>query len=80
MLIFFLMKRNHDNWISLRRSLGKRVRECSMKHYNYVVTVGAEELQSNTLSIRSREQKDLLQLSLQAFEELLKKELQEDVN
>ena len=51
-----------------------------MKHYNYVVTVGAEELQSNTLSIRSREQKDLLQLSLQAFEELLKKELQEDVN
>lgn len=55
--------------------MGKRVRECAMKHYNYVVTIGEEELKKNLLSIRSREEKELIQLSLDSFKEELRKEL-----
>ena len=36
------------------RSLSKRVRECSMKHYNYVVTVGDEELKILVINLKVR--------------------------
>lgn len=50
-----------------------------MKHYNYVVTVGEEELKNGVLSIRSREKKELSQLSLDKFKDELHKELIQDV-
>ena len=61
------------------RSLSKRVRECSMKHYNYVVTVGDEELKSHLLSIREREKKEITKQTLDSFEEELQKELSRNV-
>lgn len=73
----------HDTYgierVVMFRSLGKRVRECAMKHYNYVVTVGDEELKNNMLSIRSRQQKEISQMSLADFKDLLQKELIRDV-
>lgn len=50
-----------------------------MKRYNYVVTVGDEELKKHILSIRSREKKDLLQLSLEEFKDALNTELIQNV-
>lgn len=61
------------------RSLSKRVRECSMKHYNYVVTVGDEELKSHLLSIREREKKEITKQTLETFKEELQKELSRNV-
>ena len=61
------------------RSLSKRVRECSMKHYNYVVTVGDEELKSHLLSIREREKKEIIKQTLDSFKEELQKELSRNV-
>lgn len=61
------------------RSLSKRVRECSMKHYNYVVTVGDEELKSHLLSIREREKKEITKQTLETFKEEIQKELSRNV-
>lgn len=57
------------------RSLGKRIRECTMKHYNYMVTVGEEEVKNKTLSVRSRGSKDIQHISVPSFRENLLAEL-----
>ena len=46
-----------------------------MKHYNYMVTIGDEELTNKLLSVRSREEKDIEQLSLASFKSKILSEL-----
>ena len=46
-----------------------------MKHYNYMVTVGDEELTNKLISVRAREEKDIKQLSLASFKSKILSEL-----
>lgn len=46
-----------------------------MKHYNYMVTVGDEELTNKLISVRSREEKDIEQLSLASLKSKILSEL-----
>lgn len=57
------------------RSLGKRIRECTMKHYNYMVTVGEEEVKNKTLSVRLRGSKDMQHVSVPSFRKEILDEL-----
>lgn len=57
-------------------SLSKRIRDCSAKHYNYMVTVGDSEVKNRVLSIRKRGEKETKLLSLEEFEAKLRKELE----
>lgn len=77
--MFYLMIRKNKQDKMKCRSLSKRVRECSMKHYNYVVTVGDEELKSHLLSIREREKKEITKQTLETFKEEIQKELSRNV-
>lgn len=56
--------------------MSKRIRDCSAKHYNYMVTVGDSEVKNRVLSIRSRGEKETKSLSPEDFEEKLRKELE----
>jgi len=57
-------------------SLSKRIRDCSAKHYNYMVTVGDSEVKNRVLSIRKRGEKETKSLSPEEFEAKLRKELE----
>lgn len=46
-----------------------------MKHYNYMVTVGEEEVKNKTLSVRSRGSKDIQHISVPSFREEILTEL-----
>ena len=77
--MFYLMIRKNKQDKMKYRSLSKRVRECSMKHYNYVVTDGDEELKNHLLWIREREKKEIIKQTLDSFKEELQKELSRNV-
>ena len=51
------------------------MRECSTKHYNYIVAVGDEEVSSSMLSVRSRGSKEGKSMSVDAFKKQLDEEL-----
>ena len=57
------------------RSLSRRIRECTTKHYNFMVTVGNAEVEKNVLSVRSRGEKESVSLSLNQFSDTIEKEL-----
>ena len=61
-------------WVE-RSSIGKRIRECSMTHYNYMVAIGDEEMGSNTLSVRSRGSKEGKSMAISEFSKELEAEL-----
>lgn len=71
----FCLRTCLDNSGLISRTLSKRIRECTMKHYNYMVTIGDEELTNKLLSVRSREEKDIEQLSLASFKSKILSEL-----
>ena len=57
------------------RSVSKRIRECSNKHYNYMITIGNEEVEKENLAVRTRGERETASLTLEQFKEKIQKEL-----
>ena len=57
------------------RSVSKRIRECSSKHYNYMVTIGDAEVEQGTMAVRTRGEREAAVLTFEQFREKLQKEL-----
>ena len=51
-------------------SIGKKVRDASIERFNYIVSVGENEIQNNSLAVKARDEKNAENFS---FEEFLKK-------
>lgn len=61
-----------------KESLGKRIREGQMLSFNYIVVVGDQEVQTRTVSLRSRDtQRTLKGLSVSQVRSIWEKELQQ---
>ena len=56
-------------------TLGKRIREATLKKVPYVLVIGQKELESSQVSVRKRSGVDLGVMSPEAFQELLLKEI-----
>lgn len=56
-------------------TLGKRIREATIKKIPYVLVIGQKELETSQVSVRKRGGEDLGVMSLDAFQTLLKKEI-----
>ena len=55
--------------------IGFKIREHTIQRVPYLVVIGEKEVESGTLSVRSRDGKDLGAMTLQAFSELLQDEI-----
>ncbi|MBT3993747.1 MAG: threonine--tRNA ligase, partial [Gammaproteobacteria bacterium] len=55
--------------------IGSKIRDHTLKKVPYLIIVGDKEVESNNLSVRSQNGKDLGQMSLDVFLEILRKEL-----
>lgn len=58
-------------------SLGKRIREAEKQKVPYMVVVGEKEMQSDSVAVRSRDDKNQTVLKLDEFVERIKKEIEE---
>ena len=58
-------------------SMGKKAREAQVQRFNYLVTVGENEKKSSKISVRSRENKDLVEMGVDEFVDKLKGEIEE---
>ncbi|MCW8965886.1 MAG: threonine--tRNA ligase [Candidatus Pacearchaeota archaeon] len=56
-------------------SIGKKARDAQIQKFNYLVTVGDKEKENKTLAIRSREDKEVKEMSLEEFGEKISKEI-----
>ena len=79
-----LEQRLHDNgWeveIDLSEvSLNKKVRNAQIKQFNYILVVGDDEMEAETVDIRTREGERLGKITPQEFEKLMIQQYPEDV-
>jgi threonyl-tRNA synthetase len=58
-------------------SIGKKVREAQLQKINYILVVGEKELNANTASVRTRENKVLGAMPVEKFIEKIKQEMTE---
>lgn len=58
-------------------SVGKKVREAQIQRFNYIVTVGKEEIDNETISVKKRDEKDLSSEKLEDFISRIKEEIKE---
>jgi threonyl-tRNA synthetase len=58
-------------------SMGKKARDAQVNRFNYLVTVGDNEKSSGKIAVRSRESKDLTEMSVDEFIEKMKAEIKE---
>lgn len=58
-------------------SIGKKVREASIQQFNYIVTIGENEVKENILAIKKRGEKEIQKVTVEDFINLLKKEVSE---
>lgn len=56
-------------------TLGKRIREATLKKIPYVLVIGQKELEASQVSVRKRGGEDLGSMSLDSFQTLLRKEI-----
>lgn len=57
----------HIDFIEKNISLGKKMRECIKEKYNYIITIGSQEEENNTLSVRKRGEKSSESISYEDF-------------
>jgi len=60
-----------------KESLGKRIREAEKQKIPYMLVVGEKEMQSDSVAVRSRDDKNQTVLKLDEFVEKIKKEIEE---
>jgi len=58
-------------------SIGKKAREAQIQKFNYLVTVGDKEKKNKVLAVRSREDKKVIEMSLEEFSKKLGREILE---
>jgi threonyl-tRNA synthetase len=58
-------------------TLGKKLRDAQLAHVNYQLVVGEREEQSQTVSVRTRANRQLGALSVQAFSDRCQQEIAE---
>lgn len=58
-------------------SIGKKVREAQIQRFNYIVTIGKEEINQKVLSVKKRDEKDLSIEKLDNFILRIKNEIKE---
>ena len=74
----------HDNgWeveIDLSEvSLNKKVRNAQIKQFNYILVVGDDEMEAETIDVRTREGERFGKITPQEFESLMIQQYPEDV-
>ena len=57
--------------------IGLKIREATLKKIPYSLIIGAKEQETNTVAVRTREGQDLGQMSLDAFIEMITKQVKE---
>ncbi len=57
-------------------TIGKKIREAEMKKIPYIVIVGEQEEQNNTISVRRHGGEDIGQISIDTFTEIVVKEIE----
>ena len=55
-------------------SIGKKVRQAQIEQWNYILVIGDKEIESGSFNIRTRENKQISDLSLNVFIQKLKEE------
>ena len=58
--------------------IGRKIRDAEMKKYPYMVIVGEKEEAENTVSVRRHGQVDLGSMALEAFAEMINKQVKEE--
>ena len=56
-------------------SMGKKAREASIARFNYIVTVGADEMAEKQVAVKKRDSKDIVKMSLDEFKAQMKSEI-----
>jgi threonyl-tRNA synthetase len=56
-------------------SMGKKVREAQIERFNYILTVGEQEMKENKVAIKKRDSKEIITMTLEEFKEKIKKEI-----
>lgn len=57
--------------------IGLKIREATLKKIPYSLIIGAKEQETNTVAVRTREGQDLGQMSLEAFIDMISKQIKE---
>ena len=57
--------------------IGLKIREATLKKIPYSLIIGAKEQETNTVAVRTREGQDLGQMSLEAFIDMITKQIKE---
>ncbi len=57
--------------------IGLKIREATLKKIPYSIIIGAKEQETNTVAVRTREGQDLGQMSLDAFIDMITKQIKE---
>ena len=52
--------------------IGYKIREAQLEKVPYMLVLGAKEVESNTVSVRSRKSADIVQMSKEEFAEMVK--------
>lgn len=58
-------------------SIGKKVREASIQQFNYIVTIGENEVKEKVIAIKKRDKKEIQKMTVEEFINLLKNEISE---
>tara|TARA_Y100000310_G_scaffold338650_1_gene428935 strand:- start:19345 stop:21051 length:1707 start_codon:yes stop_codon:yes gene_type:complete len=58
-------------------SMGKKAREAQVQKFNYLVTVGDNEKKAGKIAVRSRESKEIIEMSVEEFIGKMKDEIKE---
>lgn len=60
-------------------TVGKKIREAEMKKYPYIIIVGEQEANDNTVSVRQHGGEDLGTISVDSFSEIIKNKVKESL-
>jgi threonyl-tRNA synthetase len=58
-------------------SMGKKAMEAQVQRFNYLVTVGEEEMKGNKIAVRARNSKEIISITLDEFISKISKEVRE---
>ncbi len=56
-------------------SMGKKARKAQIQRFNYLVTVGEQEMKENKIAVRKRDSKEITTMTLEKFKEKIKQEI-----
>lgn len=60
-------------------SIGKKVRDAQIQRFNYIITVGENELKDNKIAVKKRDEKEITITDLDSFTKKLHQEIKERI-